>query len=152
MASQVQLNIVQSATEQNHAILAELEVMINNLLSQGEPSHLNLHQLSLSKATRARLKRILGEGEVEVETTRLGFSRIVETGFPAVWWVSHYGDDGEVMDEFLEVNFTPEVVIASVEDIQAGLNALKASLFNIGMRYRPQIKGHKKKRAPDDHP
>ncbi len=142
--SEIRLNIVQSATEQVHAILAELEMMINHLMAQGEPSHLNLHQLSLANDTRARLRRILGEGDAEIETSRLGYSRIVETGFPAVWWVSHYGDDGEVMDEFLEVNFTPEVLIASADEIESGLNALRASLFNIGMNYRPKSKAEKK--------
>ena len=56
--------------------------------------------------------------------------------FGTIWWVTHTDEAGQVISEFLEVSYCPEVLIAEMDTVSDGCNALKAHLFEMGMSQR----------------
>ncbi len=114
-------------------ILQQLVEMVKELKQQEEPSHIDLLQLPLSTDELLKLWEILGEGEIHAEVEHLGISRIYSTSVPAVWRVTHFDDNDEVLSDFLEVSYCPEIMITHDEDINSGIELMKAKIFEIGM-------------------
>lgn len=114
------------------AVLREIEQRLEKLVQQGEESSIDLSGLPLSPEDYDLLEETLGEGEVVAEVHSLGASRIHETGIPGVWWVTHYNDEDEVLAEFIEVAWCPEILLTPEEDAKDGLEALRARLFELG--------------------
>lgn len=111
------------------AILRELERMLRALLDHGEESSIDVGSLPLTDADYDLLNEALGEGEVMAEVASVGTTQVRETGVPGVWWVIHLNEDEEVMAQFLEVTYSPEILSAPIEDVKEGLDALRARLF-----------------------
>lgn len=148
---ELELNVVQSRDEQIHSILTEIREMLRHLLQNEEPSHLDLNLMAIDSETLEQLQQELGEGDVEIESTHSGYVHIQETAYSAVWWVRHLDDDGEIVGEFIEVNYCPEILLSETEDVVGGVEALKARLFTIGLGYR-QKKRERKKDTPAVNP
>lgn len=127
-----------SRGENGYALLHEVVVQLKRLLESDEPSHIDLRAIPLSEEDYALLDDILGEGGVSAEVQEFGISRIQATGIPGVWWVTHLDDEGQVLNEFLEINYCPEILIIPTEDIREGRSALQARLFEaeLGRRNR----------------
>lgn len=113
------------------AVLREVENLLERLIGAGEAGSIDLGGLPLTPEDYDLLEEALGEGEVHAEVHSLGPTRIHETGIPGVWWVTHYNDDDEVMAEFIEVTYCPEILLTPDEDVQEGLEALRARLFEM---------------------
>lgn len=111
------------------AVLREIETLLGALVEKGEEGSIDLSSLPLTPEDYDLLEETLGEGEVTAEVNSLGPSRIHETGIPGVWWVTHYNDDDEVMAEFIEVTYCPEILLTPEDDVKDGLEALRARLF-----------------------
>lgn len=112
-----------------YAVLSELEGMLRRLLQEGEESSIDLASLPLTDQDYVVLNEVLGEGEVAAEVESAGITQVQETGIPGVWWVIHFNADEEVMAQFVEVTFCPEILSAPVEDVKEGLDSLRARLF-----------------------
>lgn len=110
-------------------ILQSVVDMLDTLLKRDEPGHIDLGQLHLALEERAMLFEALGENGTRAEVLDYGHSLISSTGIAGVWLVQHLDDMEQVLDEFLEVNYCPEVLIAVTEDVREGRDALKARLF-----------------------
>ncbi len=123
---------VKHADGNARAILQQIAQMLETLLTTGETGSIDLHALPLSPADRTFLSESLGTGEVQAEVEALGKSRAVETGISGVWWIVHHNADGDVIGEFVEVAFCPEILLTPVEDVRDGLDALRARLFVAG--------------------
>jgi hypothetical protein len=48
-----------------------------------------------------------------------------------VWWVTHYNDEDEVLAEFIEVAWCPEILLTPEDDVKDGLESLRARLFEL---------------------
>ncbi|MBI5462727.1 MAG: hydrogenase expression/formation protein [Gammaproteobacteria bacterium] len=110
------------------AILAELETALQALLDTGKEHSIDLRSLPLLPGELDYLQHTLGTGEVRVEIDALGKSDVRETAYRGVWWVAHYNTLDEVMAEFIEVSFCPDIVRAQRDDVRESLDALSARL------------------------
>ncbi|QEP44980.1 hydrogenase expression/formation protein [Ectothiorhodospiraceae bacterium BW-2] len=120
-----------------NALLAELEQMLQQLLERGESSYLTLSELSLSAAARAKLRQALGtDAPVRIEADLEQKVRIIACEIPAIWWVVHYDERDNRTDEFIEVNFFPDIATADEEQIESSIAILRAELFARSRRYR----------------
>jgi hydrogenase-1 operon protein HyaF len=106
------------------ALLQEISTLLSRLLENGETGSLDLKSLPLTAADRLWLSEQLGEGEVEIALEVAGPSTIRETALPGVWWITHRGQGGKVLSEFIEVTRMPDIVLPAVEDIRDGLKRL----------------------------
>ncbi len=122
-----------SQGENGYVLLNEVVELLQQLLSRDEPAHIDLRALPLSPLDMALLADTLGEGEVFAQVGGYGITRVRQTGIPGVWWVVHLGDEEQLIAEFIEVNYCPEVLITPIEDIRDGREALKARLFEVEM-------------------
>ena len=116
------------STATAQAILAELETSLQTLLASGREHSIDLRSLPLAPGELEYLKDTLGEGEVRVEVDALGFSRVVETRIHGVWWVTHRNSLDDVMAEFIEVSFCPDIIRAQRDDVRESLEVLSARL------------------------
>jgi hydrogenase-1 operon protein HyaF len=122
-----------SQGENAYALLHEVVNLLQQLLSRDEPSHIDLRAIPFSRLDMALLAETLGEGGVYAEVADFGVTRVRQTGIPGVWWVVHLDDEEQIIGEFLEVNYCPEVLITPTEDIRDGREALQARLFEVEM-------------------
>jgi hydrogenase-1 operon protein HyaF len=116
------------STATAQAILSELETSLQALLASGREHSIDLRSLPLAPGELEYLKDALGEGEVRVEVDALGFSRVVETRIHGVWWVTHRNPLDDVMAEFIEVSFCPDIIRAQRDDVRESLEVLSARL------------------------
>lgn len=116
------------STATAQAILAELETSLQALLDSGREHSIDLRSLPLAPGELEYLKETLGEGEVRVEVDALGSSRVVETRIHGVWWVTHHNTLDDVVAEFLEVSFCPDIIRAQRDDVRESLESLSACL------------------------
>lgn len=117
-------------------LLHELVVLLRRLIKEDEPSHIDLTAMALSEEDRQLLYETLGEGEITAEVMNYGRILVRECGYAGIWWVTHIDDEGQVLSEFLEVSYCPEVLIAETEVVRDGYNAFQARLFEMGMTHR----------------
>lgn len=115
-------------TSNARALLSELEAALQALLKTGREHSIDLRSLPLLPGELDYLRETLGRGEVRAELDALGRSEIQETTIRGVWWVTHWNTLDEVMAEFLEVSFCPDIIRAQRDDVRESLEALNARL------------------------
>ena len=116
------------ASGNTQAILAEIETALQALLKNAKEHSIDLRSLPLLSGELDYLKQTLGIGEVRVEVDALGKSDVQETAYRGVWWVTHFNALDEVMAEFIEVSFCPDIIRAQRDDVRESLEALSACL------------------------
>lgn len=114
-------------------LLHELVELLRKLIEKDEPGHIDLTALELGEADYELLRETLGEGEILAQVSNFGRVSVMESGYAGVWWVTHMDEEGQVLSDFLEVSYCPEVLIAEMEAVEDGRNALQARLFEMGM-------------------
>ncbi len=128
----IQINIEQTGqplrTGNVQALLAELEASLDALLQSGKEHSIDVRSLPLMPGELAYLKETLGEGEVRADVSALGSSLVVETAVHGVWWVTHRNALDEVVAEFIEICFCPDIIRAQRDDIREALEALRSRL------------------------
>jgi hydrogenase-1 operon protein HyaF len=113
-------------------LLRELDGNLQLLLSQGQNSIIDLRALPpLGVDGYQLLRDVLGEGEVNATITSFGRSLIQETAISGIWWVSHYNQDDELLTEFIEVCYFPEVLKTQKDDVAIGVKKLSNLLNGI---------------------
>lgn len=115
-------------TGNTRALLSELEAALQALLKTGREHSIDLRSLPLLPGELGYLRETLGRGEVRAELDALGRSEIRETAIRGIWWVTHWNTLDEVMAEFLEVSFCPDIIRAQRDDVRDSLEALNARL------------------------
>lgn len=120
------------STGNARALLNEIVALLGSLLESGEGGSIDLARVPLGEGDYALLEEVLGEGEVHAELETLGATRVFETAIPGVWWVSHFNAADELIAEFIEVAFCPEILLSPAEDVRDGLDALRDRLADIG--------------------
>lgn len=117
-------------------LLHEIAGLLQHLLNEDEPSHIDLREMPLNQEDMALLMETLGEGGIFAELADFGVTRIRQTGIPGVWWVVHLDEEEQIIAEFIEINYCPEALITPVEDIRDGREALLARLFEVDMELK----------------
>ncbi len=107
-------------------LLKRISSMLSELLERDEIASIDLGEEKLDQWDYARLQEVLGWGDIEADLGEPVATRVLSTAIPGVWWVSHLNEDGEVIAEFIEVGYCPEVMIASVEEVRDGWGLLRA--------------------------
>lgn len=124
-----------------HALLHEIVKLLQQLLEADEPSHIDLQAIPLGQEDMEMLASALGEGEVSAEVIDFGITQVRATGIPGVWWVVQMDESGQLIGEFIEINYCPEALIVVTEDIREGREALRARLFEADMRRKRRTPG-----------
>lgn len=110
-------------------LLHEVAVHLERLLEGGDPATMDLQSLPmLTPAEHARLRELLGTGEVVANVEVMGPTEVAETAFPGVWWITDYGADGELLSEQIEIAWVPQRLRAQAPDAAAGLDRLRSQL------------------------
>jgi len=99
------------------ALLREMHRLLQSLASGGKGGSIDLRALPLTAADLDELRNTLGGGEVEARIDALGESRVRETSFPGIWWVTHCNAAGEIAAELIEICTVPPILCAPGEDI-----------------------------------
>jgi hydrogenase-1 operon protein HyaF len=110
------------------AILHEVRGMLEDLVDLGREATIDLRGLPMGPGDYERLKEWLGAGEVTATVDAMGPTRVYETAYPGVWWVTHYNPDEEVIADRLEITLQPEILRSHPADAHAGLDRLRARL------------------------
>lgn len=110
------------------ALLRELQTLLEALVERGEEGSIDLKSLPMGPGDHLRLRAALGEGEVTAVIQALGPTRVIETAFPGVWWITHYNVHDEVVAERIEVTSVPEIVKSPSADVAEGLQRLRSAL------------------------
>lgn len=109
------------------ALVKEIETLLDSLLRTGEGGTIDLRSLPLSAPDREALRARLGQGEVDIRMDLGGLSSIRETGVPGVWWIAHRDPAGQLVSEFIEVAYSPDLIAVDPDDVESGLAHLRAS-------------------------
>ncbi len=107
------------------ALLHELADHLQALLEHDQAHSIDLHGLPIDDAGKHRLRDALGQGEVSVTLQTMGESRIYETAYSGVWWVSHYDAEERLISEFLEVAWIPEIIKSQLMDVTQSAKQIK---------------------------
>lgn len=107
------------------ALLEEIAAKAESLADHGQPDALDLRGLPLLPGDYALLKTLLGSGEVTATVTALGPTRIHETFYPGVWWVTYCNESEEVVGEIIEITACPGLLISDNAEIRAGVTRLR---------------------------
>jgi hydrogenase-1 operon protein HyaF len=106
----------------------EIRHALQRLLETGEETVIDLARLPLAAADEAMLRGLLGFGEVKAELNAIGRSLICETAISGVWWVEHYGTDGQSLGRFIEITPIPTILKSQPQDMREALTRLTEHL------------------------
>ncbi len=109
-------------------LLHEVRHALQRWLDDGEVTVIDLRSIPMGPGEEDRIVSELGRGEVQARMSALGPSEIFETRFPAVWLVTHWNNDEEVIGKFIEICDMPRLLMAQEEDIREGLELLDTHL------------------------
>ena len=110
------------------AILREVAQMLERLAEYDESGSIDLRSLPFSPDDFARLRNVLGDGEVEITLNADGISLLKETGYHGVWWIQHRNGNDEMVAELLEIARIPAIAMVPAEDIVQSAERLKSRL------------------------
>lgn len=108
--------------------------MLSNYQAYGRHDSIDLRWLSLLPGDLDSLREVLGAGEVRAEVSALGVSVAYETAIQCVWWVEHYGQDGESRGHWIEITEVPSLLRSDRAAIAYGLETLRDRISSLGGR------------------
>ncbi len=118
----------QEVTANVRALLTEIATLLNDYLSTGTSSSIDLRSLPLLPGEYESIKTILGKGEVQATIDTLGVTSIYETVLSGVWWVAHDNETESRIAETIEITAMPDILKSQPADIAAAHTALRAQL------------------------
>ena len=110
------------------SLLREIAQHLDRLAATGEAAAIDLRSLPMTDADRRELDEALGHGDVAAMLDVAGESEIRETGYAGVWWVRHFGADGKIAAERIEICTVPDILITHESDIAAAGARLRQEL------------------------
>ena len=110
------------------AIGQEIAALLTRLAERGESGAIDLKSLPVGSQDREALAEMLGEGEVTAAVEAFGATRVRETRFRGVWWVTHENSAGDVIAEFIEVTSVPEILKTPAGELAPAAARLRARL------------------------
>ena len=111
------------------AVLREVAAMLQQLARDPDfDDAIDLMSLPLGDEGRARLRRRLGQGEVDAVLELGGPTHIHETAYAGAWWVQRADADALTHFEQIVVARVPALLRAHADDIGAAAQQLAAEL------------------------
>jgi hydrogenase-1 operon protein HyaF len=110
------------------ALLRELLRLLEGLASGGEGGSIDLRSVPLTDADKQELHDVLGSGAIDARIDALGESRVRETRFPGIWWVTHCNEAGATVAELIEVEDVPTILRACKQDVVDATEQLRHAL------------------------
>ena len=107
-----------------HEVLSHLQ----HLVETGEGAAIDLKSLPMAPDEFAGIKKMLGDGEIDVTIDIDGPTRIRETAYPGVWWIQHTADNGRILAEYIEIARFPDFLSAQPEHIKDAVRHLQDRL------------------------
>lgn len=107
-----------------HEILSHLE----RLHETGETTAIDLKSLPMAPDEFHGIKKMLGQGEIDLTLELDGPTRIRETAYAGVWWIQHTGTDGRILAEFIEIARFPDFLGAQPVHIAEAARDLRDRL------------------------
>lgn len=107
-----------------HEILSHLE----RLQETGETAAIDLKSLPMAPDEFHGIRKMLGQGEIDLTLELDGPTRIRETAYPGVWWIQHTGKDGRILAEFIEITRFPDFLSAQPDQIADAVRHLRDRL------------------------
>jgi hydrogenase-1 operon protein HyaF len=123
----IPIEVAEAETGMAQAIFNELTDYLQQLASEGNTQVIDLSGLPLNGADHERLEQLLGRGEVTATLETMGTSHIHETGFSGIWWIRHFSADQQLISEFIEVAWVPDILKAHPDDVNAAAAAMQTS-------------------------
>ena len=114
------------------ALMREITEALGEYVRTRRSHVIDLTGMPLSEEDRQYLDRRLGRGELSINIDAIFCTRIEETRYAGVWRVRHYGSDGELRGERIEVIDVPEIVRAGSADIARCARRLEAANIEEG--------------------
>jgi len=107
-----------------HEILSHLQ----RLHETGETAAIDLKSLPMAPDEFHGIKKILGQGEIDLTLELDGPTRIRETAYAGIWWIQHTGKDGRILAEFIEITRFPDFLGAQPDQIADAARHLRDRL------------------------
>lgn len=107
-----------------HEILSHLE----RLNETGETAAIDLKSLPMAPDEFHGIKKMLGQGEIDLTLELDGPTRIRETAYAGIWWIQHTGKDGRILAEFIEITRFPDFLGAQPDQIADAARHLRDRL------------------------
>ena len=124
--SDIPVNVIERPTGMATALLNELKDHLRRLAEAGESNSVDLLSLPMTEADINELADHLGVGEVKATINSIGSSSIRETAYRGIWWITHYGDDGKVLSELIEITQVPEILVTHMDEIRHSVEAMES--------------------------
>ncbi|MDT8437425.1 MAG: hydrogenase expression/formation C-terminal domain-containing protein [Wenzhouxiangellaceae bacterium] len=110
------------------ALVHEIAAHLDELVSTGQAHAIDLKSLPMAPQEFNELKKLLGEGEIDMTLDIDGPTRIRETAFAGVWWIQHQADNGRILAEYIEIARFPDFLSAQPEHISDAVRQLRDRL------------------------
>ena len=109
-------------------ILHEIRHALEELLSSGKTSIIDLRTIPLAPGEEEVILNTLGKGEVHARLDVLGPSEIYETRYSGVWLITHFNENDSVVSRFIEITELPDILKSQHEEMSIALQKLTEEL------------------------
>lgn len=114
------------------AVLSEIADLLDQFAASGAQSSIDLSGLPMTDADREKLAQRLGRGEVQATLDVAGQTDVWETQYAGVWWVRHFGGNGQVISEEIAITHVPAILLTHREDARAAAERLRKACEVLG--------------------
>ena len=118
------------------ALLSEIRAKLAEIVVSGTTSRIDLRRLPLPSGGTAALRDLLGNGQVDASFRGVGSCIFSETAVAGVWWGQQYNTGGDLVGEFIEIAYVPELLKCETGEIEQAMKDL-----GLKVREAQQIRG-----------
>ncbi len=118
------IEVAEPRTGMAHAVLSELSDHLPALVDEGKQHVIDLTSLPMTETDKRELQDLLGKGEVSITLSTIGDSQIFETKINGIWWIKHYGADGQLISELIEITRVPDIIKSHSEEIRISIDEI----------------------------
>ena len=122
------IEVNEPGTGMAQAVISELSDHLSMFATEGQLHVIDLTSLPMNESDKRELENLLGKGEVSITLSTIGDSDIFETQFSGIWWIKHYGADGQLISELLEIGPVPEIIKSHPEEIKNSVDDIQKLL------------------------
>lgn len=110
------------------ALLSEMSARLTELATTGLPARIDLRRLPVSEGGTAALRDFLGKGQVEARFQGVGSCVFLETALSGVWWGQQYNTGNDLVGEFIEIAYVPELLKCEAAEVERAIEALRLKI------------------------
>lgn len=110
------------------ALLSEVSARLEELAKTGSTARIDLRRLPLPGGGTAALRDFLGNGQVEASFRGVGSCIFSETAVAGVWWGEQHNTSGDLIGEFIEIAYVPDLLKCETAEIEQAMNDLRLKI------------------------